>query len=105
MMRVSEHELNIITDILSKYAPEFDVLAFGSRYNQTSKRYSDLDLAFRGNDKLDMKKRSQLICAFSESDLPYRVDVVDYNAVSPEFQAVINMGNEKIFSGKKGKLQ
>lgn len=98
MIYVSEREMNIILDIISKYTPNFDVLAFGSRYNRTPKKYSDLDLAFIGNERLGIKRRSQLRSAFSESDLPYQVDVVDYNAVSPEFQAIIDGWNEKIFS-------
>ena len=28
--------------------------------------------------------------AFEESDLPFRVDVIDYNAVSDEFRAIID---------------
>jgi len=98
MVGVSEKELNIITNILSKYASQFDVLAFGSRYNRTHRKYSDLDLAFVGNEDLDMKKRSQIADAFSESDLPFRIDIVDYNAVSPEFRAIVDSGNEMIFS-------
>jgi hypothetical protein len=29
--------------------------------------------------------------------LPYRVDVIDYNKVSKEFQKIIDENNEKIF--------
>ena len=100
MICVTERELGIIIDIISKYTPDFDVLAFGSRYNRTPKKYSDLDLAFIGDEKLGIKRRSQLRNAFSESDLSYQVDMVDYNAVSPEFQAIIDNGNEKIFSAE-----
>jgi len=103
MICISENERNIIINIISKYTPNFDVLAFGSRCNAVPKKYSDLDLAFLGNEKLGMKRRSQLENAFSESDLPYQVDVVDYNVVSPEFQVIIDEGNEKIFSAVGGK--
>ncbi|MDR2693715.1 MAG: nucleotidyltransferase domain-containing protein [Chitinispirillales bacterium] len=98
MVHVSEKEMNIITDILSKHAARFDVLAFGPRYNGTNWRYSDLDLAFVRDGGLDMDTRSRLADAFSESDLPFRVDIVDYNAASPEFRAIVDGGNERIFS-------
>jgi predicted nucleotidyltransferase len=98
MVSVSEKEMNIITGILSKHAACFDVLAFGSRYRGTNRRYSDLDLAFVGDDGLNMEERSRLMDAFSESDLPFRVDILDYNAASPEFRAIVDGGNEKIFS-------
>jgi len=97
MIGVSKHELSIIIDIIAKYAPDCDVLVFGSRFNSTSKKYSDLDLAFVGDGKLGMNRRLQLENAFAESDLPYRVDVLDYNSVSPEFCAIIDSGNEVIY--------
>ncbi|GBU21338.1 hypothetical protein R80B4_01227 [Fibrobacteres bacterium R8-0-B4] len=99
MIGVSEKEMGIITDILSKHATQFEVSAFGSRYHRTHRRYSDLDLAFAGagDEDLDMTTRARLADAFSESDLPFRVDIVDYNAASPEFRAIIDGGSEKIF--------
>jgi len=89
--------MDIVTDILSKHAPQFEVLAFGSRYHRKHRRYSDLDLAFVGDERLDMMRQAWLADAFSESDLPFRVDIVEYNAATPEFQAIIDGGCEKIF--------
>ena len=97
-MQVSEKELKIIDDIISQLAPDCDVLIFGSRYHGKAWEYSDLDLAFSRKGKLGLKKCLQLENAFAESDLPYRVDVLDYNAVSNEFRAIIDEGHEKIFS-------
>ncbi|MDO8686348.1 MAG: hypothetical protein Q7J78_06740 [Clostridiales bacterium] len=39
--------------------------------------------------------------AFEESDLPFRVDVLERNAISPEFQKVIEQGYEVIWKGGK----
>ena len=97
MIQVSEQEREIIDDIISQLAPDCDVLIFGSRYHGKAWEYSDLDLAFAGNGKLGFDRCFELRDAFSESDLPFRVDVLDYNAVSPEFRAIIDMGNEKIY--------
>jgi predicted nucleotidyltransferase len=97
MINVSENELTIINGILSEYAPDCDVLAFRSRYYMKAKKYSDIDLAFIGNKKLGIKRCFQLEDAFAESDLPYRVDVLDYNILSPEFRAIIDNGNEIIY--------
>jgi len=98
MICASEAELKIIDDIISRLAPDCDVLAFGSRYHNKAKNYSDLDLAFVGKEKLGLKRCLQLEDAFAESDLPYRIDVLDYHAISPEFRTIIDGGNEKIFS-------
>ena len=66
------------------------VFAFGSRANWTAKQSSDLDLAMDGfGMKLDKKIKSNLEDAFEESDLPYKVDVVDLNSVSESFREAI----------------
>jgi len=98
MISVSSRELEIVLDIIKTYAPAYDVLAFGSRFHGKIKKYSDLDLAFVGKDKLSLKTRFLLEDAFSESDLPFRVDVLDYLAVSPEFRAIIDGGSGMIYS-------
>jgi len=99
MICVSDFELDIILDIIKKYSSDCDVLAFGSRYKWTPKDHSDLDLAFvqKEGGKLGFNRIGDLKEAFSESDLPYRVDVLDYNAISPEFRAIIDRGNEVIY--------
>lgn len=66
------------------------VFAFGSRANWTAKQSSDLDLAIDTfGVKLDKKIKSDLEDAFEESDLPYKVDVVDLNSVSESFREAI----------------
>jgi predicted nucleotidyltransferase len=99
MIGLSGDELKIITEIIQEHAPDCRVLAFGSRHFGTAKKYSDLDLAFMGKEKMRLLKRFQLEDAFSESDLPFRVDVLDYNALSPEFREIIDGGNELIYGG------
>jgi predicted nucleotidyltransferase len=101
MICISEAELKIINDIIFRLASDCDVLVFGSRYHKKAKEYSDLDLAFVGKEKLGLKRCLQLEDAFSESDLPYRVDVLDYHTISPEFRAIVDGGNEKIYSRNK----
>ena len=98
MIQISENERKIIDDIISQLAPDCDVLIFGSRFHGKAWEYSDLDLAFVGEEKLGFDRCFDIKEAFSESDLPYRVDVLDYHAISPEFRAIIDSGNEKIFS-------
>jgi len=100
---VSESELDLILGIIKKHTSDCDVRVFGSRYKQTPKDYSDLDLAFAlvNGQRLGIKRIGQLEEAFSESELPYRVDVVDYNAISLEFRVIIDRGNEVIYRGER----
>ncbi|MCL1865807.1 MAG: nucleotidyltransferase domain-containing protein [Oscillospiraceae bacterium] len=99
-MNISDSEKRIVLDIIGDLAPDCDVLAFGSRYRRNSKPYSDFDLAFlpANGEKLGLKRSGRLELAFSESDLPYRVDVVDYHTASAEFKNIIDNGNERIHS-------
>ncbi|MHB9028630.1 MAG: nucleotidyltransferase family protein [Candidatus Latescibacterota bacterium] len=93
--------LKIIEDILERYAPEYEVRAFGSRVTRTAKKHSDLDLAVAGRERIDPKRLDRLKEAFEESDLPFRVDVLDWNAISPEFRKIIEKKYEVIREGEK----
>ena len=97
MISVTYEEMSIVLSIIKNYAEDCEVLVFGSRLKGTNKPFSDLDLAFICNDKLDLKKFSILKLKFEESDLPYRVDIIDYNRVSKEFKKLIDDNNEKIY--------
>jgi len=47
-----------------------------------------------------MQRSAELALAFSESDLPYRVDVVDYHSADPEFRAIIDSASGKIWAAR-----
>ncbi len=76
----------ILDAILRRHVPDREVWAFGSRARGTTKRYADLDLAILGEAPLSVAEHAALTDALSESDLPWRVDILDWCAVSPEFQ-------------------
>ena len=61
---------------------------FGSRAHGTAKPFSDLDLLVLG-PALDASLRGTLEEAFDESDLPFRVDIVEAATASADFQALI----------------
>jgi predicted nucleotidyltransferase len=96
MLDVSPDNLTIIRQILQQFVPDCEVRAFGSRVNGEAKPYSDLDLAIAGKEKIKRRTKMLLREAFAESDLPFRVEVLDYNAVSKEFRQIINKQYEVI---------
>jgi type I restriction enzyme S subunit len=96
MIDVLPEHLKIIIDILKRFVPSFEVRAFGSRCKGKSKKYSDLDLAIVGNEKIDSNTILEIKEAFEESNLPYRVDVLDWNAISENFRKIINEKYEVI---------
>ena len=83
-----EH-LEAVRLILSRHVPGATVWAFGSRIRGTAKPHSDLDLAIRDLVSKDSDRLILLKDAFSESDLPMKVDIVDLDSISPEFRALI----------------
>jgi nucleotidyltransferase substrate binding protein (TIGR01987 family) len=51
-------------------------VVFGSRADGTARRYSDIDLGFAG-EPLSAPRLALLAEAFEDSELPYRVDIVN----------------------------
>ena len=102
MIAVSPFEMEIICDIAKKHVPDCDILAFGSRYKWTNEETSDLDLAVKGKGKIGFAVVGSMKEDFMESDLPFRVDVVDYHTISDSFKKIIDKGSEVIYRGKQG---
>lgn len=95
-MILEEQDAALIRQILSQHVPGLPVFAFGSRVTGKARKFSDLDLYIKTGNKLPSQIIDDLKDAFSESDLPIRVDVLDWHAVSPEFQKIIDT-QAKIF--------
>ncbi|MYJ10544.1 MAG: DNA polymerase beta domain-containing protein region, partial [Gemmatimonadetes bacterium] len=79
----------IVRDALRRHVPDREVLAFGSRATWTAKDYSDLDLAIMGEEPLSLRASSALDEALVDSDLPFRVDIVDWARIDDSFREII----------------
>lgn len=90
--------LHQIRVILEAHVPQCEVWAFGSRVGASTKRFSDLDLAVVSSTALPTRLLALLANAFEESDLPIKVDVVDWQSASPAFQQRIAARHEIIFA-------
>ena len=89
MIDLNPKHFETIQHILAKHVPGCEVRAFGSRVKWTAKDYSDLDLAVVGSNSLSLRQKRRLTEAFEESDLPIRVDVLDWHTISEEFKKII----------------
>lgn len=94
MIDVSSAQLTLVKKILSEHVPGLIVWAFGSRVRGNVKKYSDLDLVLITDKPLPLTKMTAIQDAFSESNLPWRVDVVDWSRLDQSFQEVISDGHE-----------
>lgn len=92
MIDITPEDRTLVRQLIATYFPDVEVRVFGSRYNGTARPYSDLDLALVGQEKLNWLTVSRLREAFAESELSYRVDVLDWHAIAPTFQQVIARG-------------
>jgi predicted nucleotidyltransferase len=100
MIYVTGSEFEIIQKILETNSPPGEVWAFGSRHKGTHRKHSDLDLAVVGNGRQSLSVLGNLKEAFMDSILPFRVEVLDYHALEPSFQKIIDAEHEVIFKSK-----
>lgn len=86
---VTPDQWRIIRTILQAHLPGVPVWAFGSRATGRAKPYSDLDLAIVADAPVGLDRLAALAEAFSESDLPWKVDLVDWASTSERFRGII----------------
>ena len=80
----------IVSDILCRHLPDTEVRAFGSRVTGSrTKPYSDLDLLLMPRMPMSLRHLGLLQEAFSESDLPWKVDLVDGSTISDTLRLAI----------------
>jgi type I restriction enzyme S subunit len=89
--------LRQVRTILEKHVPECEVWAFGSRVDFRGKRFSDLDLAVISSQELPTRRLALLAYAFEDSDLPIKVDVIDWQSARPAFRHRIAEHHEIIY--------
>lgn len=82
-------EWGIVRAILARLVPQRPVWAFGSRAAGVCKPYSDLDLAIGGAQRLPPALRAELEEAFVESDLPFKVDLLDWASADESFKSLV----------------
>lgn len=78
----------VVCAILERHLPVHSkVWVFGSRAKGNIKKFSDLDLLIdAGGQPLSWTVLGRLTDEFDISDLPYKVDIVDWATVSEEFR-------------------
>ena len=92
---LSTRDLDSINNIFKKYPLIETVYIFGSRANGTFKSGSDIDFVIKGQT-LNQDIINHLMDDFEDSDLPYFVDILEYQKLNnPLLKEIIN---------KEGKL-
>ncbi|HRC85618.1 MAG TPA: nucleotidyltransferase domain-containing protein [Thermoanaerobaculia bacterium] len=95
MIHLEPRDRLLVERILALCAPGLEVRAFGSRvHGRHLKPFSDLDLAVVAPQGLAVEELLELKRAFRDSDLPFRVDVIDYSQATGGFRAEIDRAFE-----------
>ncbi|MBF0612263.1 MAG: nucleotidyltransferase domain-containing protein [Magnetococcales bacterium] len=103
LLDIRPDHLKIVQEILNRHVPDHEVWAFGSRVKGTAREYSDLDLCVISDKPLDFGLQGDLLDDFAESDLPWKVDVVDWATTSASFRERIAHQKVILQAGVTGK--
>jgi len=100
MINLPERHLKLLRSILGKY--DYSFYLFGSRITDRAKEFSDIDLFYKEPipDETILRLEEEL----EESDLPYKVDLVDYNKCDDSFKRIIDKSYIPIHSPSKDAL-
>ncbi len=92
LLNISDDELNIVRNILLGYLPHGSVAwAFGSRVKGSCHRFSDLDVLIKPGKSFSAGHFALMQEAFSESDLPFRVDATCWDDMSAILESKLEM--------------
>jgi predicted nucleotidyltransferase len=101
VLELDPRHLAEVRRILKLHAGGLEVRAFGSRVRGGAKPHSDLDLTVMTKDALPLATKVRLEHAFSESDLPFKVDVLYWDETSDTFRRLIDEAWEIIQEGTR----
>ncbi len=82
MKYLEDNQKEIVKTILQKYPYTF--YAYGSRVKGGHRPTSDLDICFK--DSIPFEIQSQIEEDFENSDLPFRVELSDFNLMKESFK-------------------
>jgi predicted nucleotidyltransferase len=97
---LSPEHLQLMREILPRHVPEREVWLFGSRVTGKAARNSDVDLMILGAEGLSFREMEALWEAFSLSDLPYMVDLVNWSEASAGLRALVAGEHAVVQAGK-----
>lgn len=87
---LTEEDLKIIRESVYKHLPKekYKAFIFGSRADGTAGKWSDIDIGVIGDKGVPAGLLVEIEEELENSDIPYRVDVVDFSDVSEKFRRI-----------------
>ena len=96
MLNVKEEYLKELKDIFTKYCPKAEIWAYGSRVKNDCHSGSDLDLVVKSFNE-DNKHLYELKDLLNDSDIPFLMDIQDFEKLPKSFQDEIKKEYIRIF--------
>lgn len=96
MLNVKEEYLKELKDIFTKYCPKAEIWAYGSRVKNDCHSGSDLDLVVKSFNE-DNKHLYELKDLLNDSDIPFLMDIQDFEKLPKYFQDEIKKEYIRIF--------
>lgn len=96
MLNVKDEYLKELKDIFTKYCPKAEIWAYGSRVKNDCHSGSDLDLVVKSFNE-DNKHLYELKDLLNESDIPFLMDIQDFEKLPKSFQDEIKKEYIRIF--------
>ncbi len=95
--------LEQVQSLLRAHVPHAEVWAYGSRVTGSGHEASDLDLVLRNPKNLQEETSAlyDLKEAFTESNLPIRVDIMDWARIPESFHREIERAHVVVLEGSK----
>jgi predicted nucleotidyltransferase len=89
MNQLDEKIKQKIVAVISALMPQVNIYLFGSRARGTHAQWADIDIALDGGKELPRADVDEIKSMFKESNILYRIDVVDFHSVTPLMQQQI----------------
>lgn len=96
-MDLTKEETDIVIAAIRQHLPkDVEVYFFGSRVDGTSHKGSDLDVLIKWSSRVDLGQLSLAKEAIEESNILFKVDIVDYHRCSEQMIKNISKNIVKI---------
>lgn len=97
MLNLKEEYLNELKNIFNSYCPKAEIWAYGSRIKNNSHSGSDLDLVVKSFNEKDkhLYELKKLLC---DSNIPFLVDIQDFDKLPKSFQDEIKKDYIRIYN-------
>lgn len=99
MLDIKKEYLDEIREIFRSYCPRAEIWAYGSRIKNDSHSGSDLDLAVKYFNE-DGKSVGELRELLRDSDVPFLIDIQEFDKLPQSFQKEIARQYVVIFYGE-----